>query len=311
MLAYFDTSGHDDQTLREIYGRKPAPEYLEWAINQGIFAHDTFGSIVRGPHWSDPRRFCDSEAEFRELLEATPATYGLDAAGPRPANRVSRDLLLNQSFAREASRAELRIEDLVRITPLRVLNTQATSKDAHLNSPKLGSRLDERSLNQLSPENKQVQVVISDGLSAEAVHHNLQHLLPILLEGFVGRGVNVGVPLLVRYGRVKLAEPIAEKLETDLVVHLIGERPGGDALASRSLSAYLVYRLADPSVQVEAARFSGNPEIRFEYTVISNIYSAGLPPAEAAAVIVEKACEILRQRAAGNRLEALLRRAES
>jgi len=115
----------------------------------------------------------------------------------------------------------------------------------------------------------------------------------------------------VRYGRVKLAEPIAEKLETDLVVHLIGERPGGDALASRSLSAYLVYRLADPSVQVEAAQFSGNPEIRFEYSVISNIYSGGLPPAEAAAVIVEKACEILQQRAAGNRLEALLRRAES
>jgi len=73
----------------------------------------------------------------------------------------------------------------------------------------------------------------------------------------------------------------------------------------------LVYRLADPSVQVEAARFSGNPEIRFEYTVISNIYSGGLPPGEAAAVIVEKACEILRQRAAGNRLEALLRRPES
>src|SRR5437762_10960781 len=85
----------------------------------------------------------------------------------------------------------------------------------------------------ICPENKQVQVVISDGLSAEAVHHNMQHLLPILLEGFVGRGINVGVPLLVRYGRVKLAEPIAEKLETDLVVHLIGERPGGDALASR------------------------------------------------------------------------------
>ncbi len=315
MLAYFDTSGHDDQTLREIYGRKPAPEYLEWAINQGIFAQDISGSIVRGPHWGDPRRFCDSEAEFRELLEATPATYGLDAAGPRPANKVSRELLLNQSIAREATRAELRVDDLmddlIRITPVRVLDTQATSKGAHLNSPKLGSQLSERSLNRLSPEQKQVQVLISDGLSAEAVHHNLQHLLPILLDGFVGRGVNIGEPLLVRYGRVKLAEPIAEKLETDLVVYLIGERPGGDALASRSLSAYLVYRLADPSVQTEAAQFSGNPEIRFEYSVISNIYSGGLPPAEAAAVIVEKACEILKQRAAGNRLEALLRRAGS
>jgi ethanolamine ammonia-lyase large subunit len=309
MLAYFDTSGHDDQTLREIYGRKPAPEYLEWAIQQGIFARDTSGAIVRGPHWGDPRRFCDSEAGFRELLEATPAAYGFDAAGPRPANKVSRDVLLNQSIAREATRAELCVDDLrdelVRITSVRVLDTEADSKDAYLNSPDLGSRLSERSLNRLAPEHKQVQVVVSDGLSAEAVHHNLGRLLPVLLEGFAGRGVTMGEPLLVRYGRVKLAEPIAEKLETDLIVYLIGERPGGDALASRSLSAYLVYRLTDPSAQVEAARFSGNPQIRFEYTVISNIYSGGLPPAEAAAVIVEKACEILKQRAAGNRLEAL------
>jgi ethanolamine ammonia-lyase large subunit len=139
----------------------------------------------------------------------------------------------------------------------------------------------------------------------------LQQLLPVLLEGFGDCGVTMGEPLLVRYGRVKLAEPLAEKLETDLIVHLIGERPGGDALASRSLSAYLVYRLADPAVQSEAAQFSGNPEIRFEYSVISNIYSGSLPPAEAAAVIVEKACEILKQRAAGNRLEALLRHSQS
>jgi ethanolamine ammonia-lyase large subunit len=192
-----------------------------------------------------------------------------------------------------------------------VLDTEAASKDAQLNSPELGSRLSEQSLNRLAPEHKQVQVVVSDGLSAEAVHHNLRYLLPVLLEGFARRAVTMGEPLLVRYGRVKLAEPIAEKLETNLIVYLIGERPGGDALASRSLSAYLVYRLADPTAQMEAAQFSGNPDIRFEYTVVSNIYSGGLPPAEGAAVIVDKACEILKQRAAGNRLEALLGRAES
>ena len=84
------------------------------------------------------------------------------------------------------------------------------------------------------------------------------------------------------------------------------ETPGtpGTAYASRSLSAYLVYRLADPAAQAEAARFSGNSSIRFEYTVISNIYAGGLPPLEAAALIVERAAEILVHRAAGNRLEA-------
>jgi ethanolamine ammonia-lyase large subunit len=160
----------------------------------------------------------------------------------------------------------------------------------------------------LAPEHRQVQLVVSDGLSAEAVHHNMNDLLPVLMEGFAGRGILTGQPIVARYGRVKLAEPLAEKLQCDLVVYLIGERPGGDALASRSLSAYLVYRLGDPAVQKEAARFSGNAALRFEYTVISNIYSGGLPPAEAGGVIVDKVGEILRCRAAGNRLEALVKK---
>jgi ethanolamine ammonia-lyase large subunit len=104
-----------------------------------------------------------------------------------------------------------------------------------------------------------------------------------------------------------LAEQIADRLHADLIVHLIGERPGGDALASRSLSSYLVYRLSDSETQRAAARFSGNPSVQFEYTVISNIYAGGLPPAEAAGVILEKVADILGRKAAGNRLEALLK----
>jgi ethanolamine ammonia-lyase large subunit len=111
--------------------------------------------------------------------------------------------------------------------------------------------------------------------------------------------------MLARYGRVKLAEDIADCLEAELVVYLIGERPGGDALASRSLSAYLLYRLGEAAGR--HANGSGRPAARFEYTVISNIYSGGLPPAEAAGVIVEKIGDILERRAAGNRLEALLK----
>ena len=36
MLAYFDTSAHDDQSLREIHDLRPAPEYLRWAIGKGL-----------------------------------------------------------------------------------------------------------------------------------------------------------------------------------------------------------------------------------------------------------------------------------
>ncbi len=207
---------------------------------------------------------------------------------------------LNQSIGREAIHAELRAEELGRVAPFRLLATRAGNKEAHLHSPSLGASLSDASRAQLTVEDRPVQVLVSDGLSAEAVHHNVPDLLPVLLDGLAGRGLDVGKPLLARYGRVKLAEEVADRLGAEVVVHLIGERPGGDALASRSLSAYLAYRVPPgPDGQPPAARF--------EYTVISNIYSAGLPAAEAGAVIVEKVAEILEHRAAGNRLEALLK----
>jgi ethanolamine ammonia-lyase large subunit len=306
MLAYFDTSAHDDQTLREIHNKQPAPEFLKWAQSLGIFEINN-GAVTRGPAWGDARQFCSSEAEFRDLLAATPAMHGFDSAGPRPANRVTRAVKMHQGVGREAIRAELRVEELQKITPMRVVRTEAASKEAHLNSPDAGARLSAEAKRMLKPESARVQIVISDGLSAEAVHHNMKDLLPVLLDGLEAHGIGTGKPILVPYGRVKLAEPIADAVNAELIVYLIGERPGGDALASRSLSAYFVYQLKDAEARRTAAQFSGNAAIRFEYSVISNIYSGGLPPAEAGAVIVEKVGDILTHKAAGNRLEALLK----
>jgi ethanolamine ammonia-lyase large subunit len=304
MLAYFDTSGHDDQTLREIHGLRPAPEFLAWAVERGIFRQGDDGSVQRGPQWGNAWQFCSSD-EFELLLRATPAAYGFDTAGPRPANAVSRRVRLHQAIGREAIESELDVSLCQAAAMIRVIETEATDKDAHLNSPAAGARVACDFVAKMQPENRQVQILVSDGLSAAAIHHNLPDVLPTILDGLAGKGISVGQTILARYGRVKLAEHVAELTGAELVIHLIGERPGGDAAASRSMSAYLVYRLGNPAVQKEAARFSGNSEIRFEYTVISNIYSGGLPPLEAGAVIVEKAVEILAARAAGNRLTAL------
>jgi ethanolamine ammonia-lyase large subunit len=306
MLAYFDTSGHDVQTLREVHARGTTPEFEAWGLARGILRCDDAGALTRGPQWGNARQFCDSDAEFDELAAGTPAIYGLKNAGPRPADAVSRILKLNHAIARESVRAELRLDDLKQLADFRILETTAHDKESHLSSPDAGSRLSAASLATLSPEGRQVQVLVSDGLSAEAVHHNIAELLPVLRDGLAGRTFSTGRPIAVRYGRVKLAEQIADALGADLVVYLLGERPGGDALASRSLSAYLVYRLSEQN-RVAAALFSGNPAIRFEYTVVSNIYPGGLPPVEAAAVILEKITQIFAHGAAGNRLESLAR----
>ena len=304
MLAYFDTSGHDDQTLRETYNLRPAPEFLAWAISRGIFAEDAEGNITRGENWGKPEIFCSSKSEFQRLQESVPAIYGFDNAGARPSNKVSRLIKANQAIGREAIYADLRPAELGNIQ-LRELHTNAHTKAEHLNDAELGANLENTNL---KPENMDVQIVISDGLSAEAIHHNIPELLPVLLDGLNSRKLKIGQPILAPYVRVKLAESISQALQAQLVVTLIGERPGGDALASRSMSAYFAYRLNDKATQKSAATFSGNSKIEYEYSVLSNIYAGGLPPIEAGSVIAEKVFEILKFKAAGNRLESMLQK---
>ncbi|MCC3246255.1 ethanolamine ammonia-lyase [Methylocystis sp. WRRC1] len=305
MLAYFDTSSHDDQTMRETYGLEPAPEFAAWAMELGIFQRDAEGALERGPNWGNPRIFCDSDMELQRLRENLPAAYGWENAGPRPANAVSRDIKANIAAAREAIYTDISAEKLGSFD-FRRISTKAGSKADHLNNPDLGARLDGQLRARLQPEEFDVQIVISDGLSAEAIHHNIAELLPVLMDGLAQQQITVGTPILAPYGRVKLAEEIGNSLKSKLVIILIGERPGGDAMAARSMSAYLAYRLEDDEVRNVARASSGHGDIRYEYTVISNIYRQGLPPVEAGGLIAERAGQILHHRAAGNRLERVL-----
>jgi ethanolamine ammonia-lyase large subunit len=300
MLAYFDTSGHDVQTLRELHGRRPGAEYLRWAISRGIF-EEQGGQLARGPRFGDVRALCASDAELAELWRATPIAPGFGVAGPRPESRVSREVRLHQAVAREAASSELSVDALAGAGAgaFRLVSTQARTRAEHLGSPHRGAQLADECAAALAPEPHPVAILISDGLSAEAVHQNVPELLPVLVDGLAAHAITAGAPLLARHGRVKLAEAVAAHLGARVVVHLIGERPGGDAASSRSLSAYLCLRTR--------ASASDPDRLPFEYTVISNIYAdGGLPPVEAAAVIVEKVTQILAHDAAGNRLEARL-----
>ncbi len=307
MLAHFVNSGHDDQTLREVHNRIPAPEFLEWAKEKGFFDQSPDGRVMRGPQWGNPRLFCESDVEFQRLRESLPSAPGFNNAGPRPVNEVQRTLLLNQSVGREAVYSRLR-EDAIEGIDFRVLTTTAQCRLDHLKRPELGTMLSTESLESLGPENKDIQIIIADGLSAEAIHHNIHDMLTVLEDGLRSRNYSMGRHVLVHYGRVKLVECIGDALCCQLVIMLIGERPGGNALASRSMSAYVAYRLNDAEVRKRAVEYSKNQRIRYEYTLISNIYKGGLPALEAGSVVAEKAIQILTYKAAGNRLEEILKR---
>ena len=97
----------------------------------------------------------------------------------------------------------------------------------------------------LAAENKDIQIVVTDGLSAEAVHHNVPDMLPVLEDGLKANGYSLGQTIIVPHGRVKLSETVAKAVNAKLVIVLLGERPGGDAQSSRSMSAYMVYNITD------------------------------------------------------------------
>jgi len=305
MLAYFDTSAHDVQTLREIHGKTPCPEYLEWALQRGIFVRSPEG-IERGPHFGDVRQFSESDSDLADLSRKVPAAYGFDIAGPRPANAISRKVLFAQATAREAIKKPLSEEILTAVAPFVFVRTTAATIDEHLSKPDAGAFLHPDDAKNVKNEGADVTLLVADGLSANAVHENIPDLLPVLFDGLAARKISVGRPIAARFGRVKLAEDVAERTKARLVLMLLGERPGAGEEASRSLSAYLVYRLDPGEDQAAAAQASGHADIAFEYSVLSNIYAGGLPPVEAASVLVEKIITILQRRAAGNRLEAML-----
>lgn len=56
----------------------------------------------------------------------------------------------------------------------------------------------------------QVVIVLSDGLSTDALLANYEEILPPLLNGLKQAGIRAGAPLFLRHGRVKAEDRIGE-----------------------------------------------------------------------------------------------------
>ena len=305
MLAYADTSGHDNQTMREIHNLKPSPEFYHWALEKGIFKESRDGQLGRGPNWGNPVIFADSKQAWHDLISRVPMCYGSTNAGPRMANHVQRKLQQNIALARIAAKSKLRLDEFAHLN-YRLVCSEANNIEQHHADPDAGTRLSADSRKHLQAENRDIQIVITDGLSAEAVHQNINELLPVLEDGLSSQGFSLGQTMVAPHGRVKLAEDIAKTVNAQLVIVLLGARPGADARSSRSLSGYLVYQLNGTKTRQTAQEFNDLPDTEFEYTMVSNIHHGGIPPMEAGSVLAERAMQILANQAAGNRLNALL-----
>jgi ethanolamine ammonia-lyase small subunit len=174
-----------------------------------------------------------------------------------------------------------------------VISTLAENRlDFVLYPPKGKRALPETIINleQACPKGKDVQIVISDGLSANAVDANIYDLLPMLQLGLQQEGISSGLPVVVQLGRVAIADQIAHALDAKVAVNLIGERPG--LSCASGMSAYITYN-------------PGPQTISSDRTVVSNIHAQGTPPVEAGAYIVSLIKKILALKVSGVKLQQL------
>lgn len=227
----------------------------------------------------------DGEA-YRALKEKTPARVGIGHAGARYRTATMLRFQADHAAAQDAVFSDVP-ETFLQDMGLTAYTTACESRDQFLTRPDLGRVFAPDTLNAIRaavPANLPVLLYLADGLSSTAVTANARDMIPVIVNGLKGYGVQVGEPFFVRYGRVGTMDCLGDALTPEVVCVLIGERPG--LVTAESMSAYIAYR---PT--------TGMPESR--RTVVANIHRGGTPPVEAGAFIVDLIRMMLEKKVSG------------
>jgi ethanolamine ammonia-lyase small subunit len=164
--------------------------------------------------------------------------------------------------------------------------SMCTNKDEFLTRPDLGRKLNDETKALFTREltrGAKVTIMVGDGLSSSAMV-NVPEILPAIKQGLKGYGIDIGPVPYVKYCRVGAMDDLGPLIDTEVVVTLIGERPG--LATGESMSAYMAYR---PSPE--------RPESW--RTVVSNIYQGGTPPTEAGAHVATLIKRMLDEKVSG------------
>ena len=226
------------------------------------------------------------------LIASTTARIGVGRAGPRYSTFA---LLLCQGDHAITQDALMRDVDqhVLDDLDLFTVHTNITGgKHEYLLRPDLGRHLSDAAKQTMRTQctpSPNIQLVVGDGLSAAAVEANVRAMLPALRQGAEAAGLSVGTPFFIKHCRVGVLNDIGEVLKPDVVILLIGERPGlGRAT---SLSAYMAYR--PKADDTDADR-----------DVVSNIFSnGGTDPLAGVAGILQLAQKMMQYQASGVKLK--------
>lgn len=311
MLGYLTTSFREHPALRRRAGKQISTPMRSRLTELGVMdsrglpradaesAASLYAAYLKAGGDARTRETLFDEAS-KKLKAAAERGYdlGLGHAGDYSAPpEVESRLESIYKHARRALYATLDEGVLREVSPrhLRV-RTEANDREQYLSDPPAGERLRaedaSRAASLYDSRRPAVQLVLSDGLNADALNENLRAVLPRLRRGLAEAGVHVGeVDVVVSNGRVRAGYHVGELLGAELVIHLIGERPG---TGLNTLSAYLTYG-RDPS---GATRWS--PGLDHSHTTaVCGIHPRGKRPDAAADEILNCAVRIFEHRRSG------------
>jgi ethanolamine ammonia-lyase small subunit len=186
--------------------------------------------------------------DWLALRKHTQARIGLARSGAAVATRALLDFQLAHAQARdavwkrwdvEACAAELEATQIASM----IVKSRASDRATYLKRPDCGRRLDPASVPLLTAAKTtppaDVALILSDGLSATAVHEHGVTTALAIRNALERSGTSCSPIVLAEHGRVALSDEIGEALGARVAVIVLGERPG--LSAADSLGIYLTY----------------------------------------------------------------------
>lgn len=182
----------------------------------------------------------DPPALVDRLAVMTPARVRLGRSGSAMPTAALLAFELDHARARDAVRAALETDGLSAALGRSFVTVRSRADDraSYLRRPDLGRMLRDEDAGKLIAAGDTLAIVIADGLSAPAVHAHAASVAALLIERLADWRL---APVVVaQQARVAIGDAIGARLGVELIVVLIGERPG--LSAPDSLGAYLTWQ---------------------------------------------------------------------
>jgi ethanolamine ammonia-lyase large subunit len=248
MLGYMTTSFREHPRLRRQTGRQITSSMQKRLSELTASADALYAEYHKAG--GDTRSFDMLRDEGAKKIGALAERgfdlgYGCDenCGDPPEANARITRIYSNARHALFSTLDEAVISDSSQ-SHIRV-HTRSSDRDDYLAQPATGELIDDKDAARIQAlyrtRRPQVQVVVSDGLNANAINENLRSVLPGVRRELLAAGHHISeIDIVIENGRVRAGYHVGSLLEAEVIIHLIGERPG---TGINTLSVYLTYGL--------------------------------------------------------------------